>query len=144
MSGETASPPLVADPQDPLPESNWLWRRLLVFLVLAFIGWQQLMVGNRIARWGDAGAHGDAIDALLTMTRWHIGTLAIVLVLYLIAPSAEQFAKIVQTVSAWKSGIATSVSAKVATAQGTAETRTAAGPAQAAADLPDERPDYAR
>jgi hypothetical protein len=141
---ESKDPALVADPQDPLPESNWLWRRLLVFLIVGFIGWQQMMAANRIARWGDGGQQSKAIDALLDMTHWHISFVGVVLLLYLVAPSAEQFAKIVQTVSAWKSGISTLTTSRISTPAGTASTSTAAGPAKSVAAPVEELPEYAR
>lgn len=139
---QSQDPSLVADPQDPLPESNWLWRRLLAFAIVGVIGWQQVMAGDRIARWGDGGSPKEAIDALLNMTHWHMGVLGGVLLLYMVAPSAEQVAKILATLSAWKSGISTAVMSKVDTAKGTAETKTVTGPAQPPADA--DLPDYAR
>lgn len=146
MSDETssASPPLIADPQDPLPESNWLWRRILAFAIVGVIGWQQVMAGNRIARWGDSGSPKEAIDALLNMTHWHMGVLGGILLLYMVAPSAEQVAKILATLSAWKSGISTAVMSKVDTTKGTAETKTVTGPAVAPAAAAGDLPEYAR
>lgn len=123
-----ATPPPTADPQDPLPESNWLWRRLLAFMIVGVIGWQQVMAGNRIARWGDKGAHEKAIDALLDMTHWHISALGGLLILYMIAPSAEQVAKILSTLSAWKSGISTTSTSRAVAPDGSmAEATTSAG-----------------
>lgn len=143
---QSTDPPLVADPQDPLPESNWLWRRVLAFAIVGVIGWQQVMAGNRIARWGDGGSPKEAIDALLNMTHWHMGVLGGVLLLYMVAPSAEQVAKILATLSAWKSGISTLTTSRVSTPAGTAETKTAAGPVKPPAAAADDAalPDYAR
>lgn len=142
MSGEVQSgePPLLADPQDPLPESNWLWRRLLTFGIVIFIAWQLHLAGTRIARVG--GEHSQ--DVLLTLSKWLIVAWLISVLLYMIAPSAEQVAKMLATLSAWRSGISTAVTSRVATKQGTAETRTLAGPAmQPKADEPGI-PDYAQ
>lgn len=126
-SGQAASgnPQLVADPQDPLPESNWLWRRVMAFGVVAFIAWQLHLVGGRIAR------QDSPIEALLSLAHWLIIAWLITVMLYMVAPSAEQVAKMLSTLSAWKSGISTSLTSRVSTEGGTAEATTVAGPAAA-------------
>lgn len=92
------------DPQDPLPESNWVPRRYFIFfgrvsqtLLIAAAGWAITKLGP--------GNPKEAIAALLAAIYCLTAMIITDAVLYLIAPSAEQFAKIVQTVSALKEGI---------------------------------------
>jgi hypothetical protein len=135
-AAESKDPPLLADPQDPLPESGFLYRRITVWVVsliiLALLWFIVVTLGKR----------DDATDGLVTIAKWLIGLFAMVQTYYLIAPSAEHIVRIMQTVNAWKSGISTSVMSKVDAVKGTAETKTIAGPAA----KPDDPtiPDYAR
>lgn len=140
MTAEVTSkePAMVADPQDPLPESNWLWRRMLSFGIVIFIAVELHLAGNRIARVG--GEH--SADALLALSKWLIAAWLITVLLYMIAPSAEQVVKMLAMLSAWKNNIATSVTSRIATREGTAETKTVTGPSQQAPA--EELPEYAR
>lgn len=78
----------MTDAQDPLPESKWTWRRLLVFGVTVAC---LLLIAACVDRVLAKDLPG-VIYALLGM----IGLLA---TYYLIAPSAEH---IVSTVQAWR------------------------------------------
>lgn len=83
------------DPQDPLPEPTWLWRRLYVYavtiviLALVWIGVHKLAeVASLEPREG--------IIALLRVIQWLIAALICVITYYLVAPSAEQIVKMIQ------------------------------------------------
>lgn len=89
------------DAQDPLPESGFLYRRVTVWVVSITI--LALLWFNVHAL--RALEHG---DGLVEISKWLIVLLALILTYYLIAPSAEHIVRMVQTVGAWKSGIATS------------------------------------
>jgi hypothetical protein len=146
-----ATPPPTADPQDPLPESNWVWRRVFV---LALAGLSLVAIGiilfmlfglgkatlDVIARLSAArdvkaledaiGAIGKIIDGLVRLGIGVEGILFALLLAYLIAPSAEQAAKMLATVWAWKGGISTSSTARSTAPDGSsAEATTSAGPA---------------
>ncbi len=162
----SGDPQLLADPQDPLPESNWLWRRIYIFIAAlvhgAFLGvilWMLHTIATGVI--GQVNSANStqialqAVDALYNLGFWIVMLSLVDRALYLIAPSAEQAAKMLATLSAWKSGISTTMTSRVATPQGMAETTTAAGPSaappmppeppQAPATAPDEAlPDYAR
>lgn len=71
------------DPQDPLPEGKWFWRRLIVFLSVALLFAGLAWCLARLPA-------GD----LLAFSRGLMALLALVLVLYLIAPSATQLAEL--------------------------------------------------
>ena len=73
-TGSIEAPPVSIDAQDPLPESNWLWRRICLIGTLLFmfvvIGWQVV--------------HDKPVDP------WAWYTVMAALILYAVAPSAEQ------------------------------------------------------
>lgn len=140
QEGVSAGPPPTADPQDPLPESNWTWRRVLVLaggvIQAAGLGVILAMLYS-IAKAALAALKADpanaatillsAIEALYNLGWWLIALLILDRILYLVAPSAEQVSKMLLTVSAWRSGVSTALAARVATHAGVAETSTVAG-----------------
>jgi hypothetical protein len=140
----TAGPPPTADPQDPLPESNWKWRRYYVFgaTILCSIGILIIMVMlYRIAKLDLAGRQGvqttlATIDALYGLGKWLVILTLVDRILYLIAPSAEQATKMLATVSALRSGVAFASSSRAVGPQGEASSESTAGPAPAQAVQP--------
>jgi hypothetical protein len=86
------------DPQDPLPEPTWLWRRIFVYgvaaavLALIWVGVQHLAEVSALEPLR-------GVEALLTTLQWLIGALVCVVTYYLVAPSAEQIVKMVQAAS---------------------------------------------
>lgn len=138
-------PPML-DPQDPLPESNWKWRRIFIFaasvleaIALGFVLWMLY----RLATLTLGDDHQDnqtvrnSIEALYNLGFWLIILCLADRVLYLIAPSAEQATKMLATVSAWKANISTTSIARSSGPDGTvAEASTAAGPAAGPAAAP--------
>lgn len=121
----TATPQPTVDPQDPLPESKWVYRRWLSIVIIVFVGWQLHLIGNRIARQTEATA---VIDALVNLAHWLIVGWAITMVLYMVAPSAEQVAKMLATLAAWRSGISTTSTSRAVAPDGSmAEATTSAG-----------------
>lgn len=77
------APPLL-EPR--LAEGRWLWRRLYVFATSAGL-WSLVAIGLDRA----------PIEAIAGLTRDLMGLLALVLVLYLVAPSAQQLLELVAT-----------------------------------------------
>lgn len=75
------------DPQDPLPEGRWLYRRLFIWGVMLFCCGLLAFIVHRL--------EGDP-SALKSVAQWTISLMALLSTYYLIAPSAEQLAKIVQ------------------------------------------------
>lgn len=155
--GVSAGPPPTADPQDPLPESNWTYRRILVFLgeLLRAIGLGVILAMLFfVARAALAAMQTDTanaanillatIESLYNLGWWLVMLTLVDRVLYLIAPSAEQATKMLATVHAWKSGVSTAVKAKTASPAGRAETSTIAGPAVAPPQAKSEDPTPAR
>lgn len=146
----TAGPPPTADAQDPLPESNWFWRRVFVFvfsvvgcIALGVILWMLFGLGRatlgmviRLSELDDKQGLSAAVDAIKVISDqlgmlgfWVIMLLLTDRILYLIAPSAEQAAKMLATVSAWKGGISTSSTSRATSPDGsTAEDTKTAGP----------------
>lgn len=91
------------DPQDPLPESNWVWRRLFACAVtiaaLALTGlvvWRMTAALLVIVK-GNSDATA-TVYALRDIAFYLVGLALALSVVYLIAPSGEQVAKMVQAV----------------------------------------------
>jgi len=108
------------DVQDPLPETDWFWRRTYTFLMsliaLGFI-------------WG--GIDGlyklQKGDEIFQVTRYMIGILAMLILFYMVAPSAEQIVKLVQSARLLRSGIGITRTASVETPESKTEVTTQAG-----------------
>lgn len=103
------------DPQDPLPESNWKPRR-------AYVGWS--MVGDFVLI-----ALALYVDAPPAVTIWLIVFAIVIATLYMVAPSAEQIANIMQHVSAMRAGITFRSTARADVDRGTVEHTTESTPA---------------
>lgn len=116
-------PPATAiiDAQDPLPETDWFWRRLFTFiftlLSIAFI-WSGLASLQQLS---------DA-DSIYKITRYMIGVHVLLVTYYMVAPSAEQIIKIIQSAKLLRAGVPISRTAVVQTPTGgRAEVTTKAG-----------------
>jgi hypothetical protein len=119
MADEPQTPRALADPQDPLPEASWLWRRVFTFvcLGLAFgltIGLAVALnriVGNVVGRIDTMSAVNVAqitvvaIQAMLDMFKMMFYVTMLVITYYMVAPSAEQIVKVIQTAGLLKSGV---------------------------------------
>lgn len=103
MADASAGPPPSVDAQDPLPESNWTFRRLLAFLIVALWGFNTIVTGDRIA--GSGADPLAVVTGLLNFQHWNTAVLVIIVLLYMVAPSAEQVVKMMQTVGALKAGV---------------------------------------
>jgi hypothetical protein len=110
-----------------------------------------------VDRVGDAAMNRSetAIRGLVEILKLCLYLVGLLILLYLIAPSAEQAGKWIATVTAWRSGVSTASTARSRSPDGgTAEASTTAGPAAAPAAPPDpparpdppaeDLPDYAR
>lgn len=93
---------ITADPQDPLPESNWAPRRWYAFLSLG-LGFILALVSIT------NGGHG---------VGWIMAFLIAGGVFYMVAPSAEQAVKMLAAVSAMKGGVSFKTSSSVTTPEG--------------------------
>lgn len=113
------SPPTAPDIQDPLPEANWLWRR--VFSIGATVIILAILIGLAIATNRIVGTVVERIDTMtsevvaqiakqalvviLQMFRLMFWALIVVVTYYMIAPSAEQITKMLQTAGLLKAGV---------------------------------------
>lgn len=111
-------PPHV-DAQDPLPESNWIWRRVFTFVALIaifaiLIGLAvatNRIVGNVVGRIDTMNAEAVALIAkqalaiIEVMFRLMFWALIVVVTYYMVAPSAEQITKMLQTAGLLKAGV---------------------------------------
>lgn len=137
---DTPTPP-VLDMQDPLPESNWLWRRALTFTAILLVF--ALMIGLAIAVNRIVGSVTEridnmnaaavasitirALDVIENMFKWMFWSLAMVVTYYMIAPSAEQIAKMIGAVKLLRGGVQTASRRLVDESRGITETATTVG-----------------
>lgn len=95
MTDET---PHKIDPQDPLPETNWFWRRVYTFALslisLAFI-WYGLEALNAMRQ----------PQHVFSITRYMVGVHVLLITFYMLAPSAEQIVKLVQAAKLLRAGV---------------------------------------
>lgn len=145
----TAGPPVSADTQDPLPESKWGWRRAFTiwtvvmaaagvvgsFWLMYFLGSTVLDLIRSIAAVRDAKSLDNALAtvSVVVVSSYKLGIACVVVwtiaqILYLVAPSAEQIAKMMQMASLLKiPGFSMGSSATASGPEGTATTTTTAG-----------------
>lgn len=78
--------PPVTDPQDPLPEGSWGWRRLIVFLATA--------ATYALLGWAIFKAPASDMEKIAANLMLLLGG---ILTLYLVAPSANQITELLAT-----------------------------------------------
>lgn len=137
MPGLTSLP----DPQDPLPEANWLWRRVFVFVALALafgiligLGWAvNRIVSNVVGRIDSMDAVNVAqitvvaLNVILKMFTLMFYTVIVVVTYYMVAPSAEQITKMLQTARLLKAGVQITSKAAIRTPEREEQAESAAG-----------------
>lgn len=106
------APVVQLDAQDPLPESNWTWRRILVFvggtIQIGLVAWIIYLIGSlqqAAIRVGSVETLIEIIEALVKIAFWLMILLFVDRILYLVSPSAEQATKMIQTASLFKHGV---------------------------------------
>lgn len=131
-------PPITLEPQDPLPESTWLWRRAFIFALTGIIAIGVWMMVQAIVN-VTANEPDLAVGAMVKVIGWLLLFGWFNSTYYLIAPSAEQLTRLIQTASLLKSNVPfLSRSSAKAPDGTTAQTEYATGPAAPAA--PSEPP----
>lgn len=112
-----AGPPPTADIQDPLPESTFFYRRVFSYVLsvafvalLAFVIWRM-----------DTASELRQVALYLSLLLWFTITY------YMVAPSAEQIVKMLQTAKMFISGVRLNTSATAENDQGRASTETTVG-----------------
>lgn len=109
------------DVQDPLPETNWFWRRVYTFALslisVAFI-WFGLEALNQMRE----------PQLVYSVTRYMIGVHVLLITFYMLAPSAEQMVKLIQSAKLLHAGVPITRRAVAETPQGgRTEVETTAG-----------------
>jgi hypothetical protein len=79
--------------QDPLPEGNWLFRRWYVF---SLTGLLLVGLGATIAL--------TPREDLLTIAGWILALIALIAVIYLVAPSAAELGRTIVQLPVWRLG----------------------------------------
>lgn len=102
-----SAPPAAAvtvDPQNPLPEPSFFWRRAITMVVsfgLLGLAWLNAIHLH------DLGVSAD----LLTLAKWCIGLNAFVLLCYFVGPSAAELTSMIQSAKIIRSSISMAASA---------------------------------
>lgn len=94
----------ITDLQDPLPESNWFWRRVFVFVLMSFLMWRLWFVLDDLAATALLSPE-KGIGALLVACRYLCLFAFFLMMFYLLAPSAEQVTKMFKTATLLKHGV---------------------------------------
>lgn len=116
-TAHTVDPTAAVDVQDPLPESNFFWRR-----VFAYVGSAALL-----ALLGYVIFKMEEPESLRLAALYLAVLLWFSITYYMIAPSAEQIVRIIQAAKVLKAGVPISRSARAETDQGSVEVTTQAG-----------------
>jgi hypothetical protein len=138
---DTPTPQVIADMQDPLPESNWVWRRVLTFMATLIIFGLMTglayavhrIVGGVIGRIDNMSAEAvaaitvRALGVIERMFGWMYWCLLVVVTYYMVAPSAEQIAKMIGAVSLLKGGVGTASRTTVTDRDGKTEVASTTG-----------------
>jgi len=93
------------DDQDPLPESSFTWRRIFAFFVIAAVLYLVHEFAHDIAEVAKKTGSDNAVDRLAQIIRILIYFALMIHICYMVAPSAEQLARIFQAAAAMRSGV---------------------------------------
>lgn len=89
------------DPQNPLPEASFFWRRIMTMLVAAALLSLDWYLAVKLHDLRNS-------DDLLTFAKWNIVLNGLILTYYFIAPSASELTNMIQTASIFKHSISAS------------------------------------
>jgi hypothetical protein len=118
-----AGPPPVVKNHDPLPESSWFWRRVLVFglCTIGVIGiWIMVQTMVNLA----SNQPTLIVGAFVKIIGWLLVLVWFAMTYYLIAPSAEQVVKMVNLAGMLKGGASWITTATAAGSDGGQATTT--------------------
>jgi hypothetical protein len=96
---------ITLDPQNPLPEGSFVWRRVLTFLVAVVLLGLDWYLAAKLHNLGRS-------DDLLTFAKWNIALNGLVLTYYFVAPSASELTNMIQTASIFKHSISAATAAQ--------------------------------
>ena len=126
---DVETPPPKVDTHDPLPEGNWMWRRIFVFaLCTALLISSWFIIKAMI----DLSGHNStlAVQSLTKIVGWGHLLVWFAMTYYIVGTNAEQVVKIVQTAGMFKQGLVTTVTQTATDATGAkATSQTTTGPA---------------
>jgi hypothetical protein len=100
----TVGPPPTVDSQDPLPESNWFWRRVFTFAIITIIViGEWIMVQTMVNLASNQPAL--IVAAFVKIIGWNSLISWFAMTYYIIAPSGEQVVKMANLASMLKGGV---------------------------------------
>ncbi len=112
--------------QDPLPESNWFFRRWLAIGTSVFVGVLHLLIltGIWLMSLASPAAALASINAFLVFGCWLVCFNTMSYLLYLVAPSAEQAGKWMASIALLRGGGLITTHSKAETPEGKVEATT--------------------
>lgn len=123
----TAEDAALASANDPLPEASWFWRRTFAFCITVALLFGAYVGVGHLGYSASTGSE-TAIDGLVSVTQISLFLVGLIILFYMLAPSAEQLTKLVQTGLALRQGITfRSTAAAVDAHGGKAQVTTEAG-----------------
>jgi hypothetical protein len=137
----TTAPPPTVQSHDPIPESNWFWRRVFVFAACSMICigvWVMVIAMVSLA----SNQPVLIVGAFVKIIGWLLLLAWFAMTYYIVGTSGEQVVKIVQTAGLFKSGLSQTVTQVAEGADGSrASAQTTTGPV-AAAPAPPPAPSW--
>lgn len=121
------APPITIDPQNPLPEKSFFWRRIFTIAIT---------LNTIVFSWVVSGwfyAAGD-LDKLYGVTKILLYGDGAVLLMYFVAPSASEITNMIATASIWKKSIQAATDTAKNALSGAESGQGAPKPAPASAD----------
>jgi len=113
VSDAAPAPAPPGETHDPIPESNWFWRRVFVFAActMVCIGvWGMVITMVHLA-----GDHAELIvGAFVRIIGWLLLFAWFAMTYYIVGTNGEQVVRIVQTASMFKSGLSQTMAQQAA------------------------------
>jgi hypothetical protein len=140
---DVSTPPPSVESHAPIPESNWLWRRVFVFALctMVCIGvWVMVITMVNLA-----GNNPNLIvGAFVKIIGWLLLLVWFAMTYYIVGTSGEQVVKIIQTAGLFKNGIVSTVTQVAEGSDGSKATaQTTTGPAPVVVPQMPAMPAYA-
>ena len=137
MTDEAPPAPQI-DLQDPLPESNWFWRRVFTFAAM-LITFGFLLYVIHVLGTIAYMAPRQGIEALIDLALRLLWLNFVLVLFYMVAPSAEQVVKMIHTAALLRSGV--QIASRSVQEQGRTEVAQTAGrpPQPQAPSIPEHR-----
>lgn len=120
---DVQAPPPQVEAQEPIPEANWMWRRIFVFALCSVVCigiWVMVITMVNLA----SGQPALIVGAFVKIIGWLLLLVWFAMTYYIVGTSGEQVVKIVQTAGLFKQGVVSTVTQVATGADGSKATAT--------------------